>query len=92
VREHISTALDKFSERPEADVRNAIKEAISAMESALKVTTGRTKGDLRDALPDFERKFGALHPAFRGALEKLYAFTSDEKGVCSIRYSRPTQR
>jgi len=81
VREHIDTALKKLAERPEPDVRNAIKEAISAVEGALKVTTGRTKGDLGDALPDFEVRYGALHGAFRGAIEKLYAFTSDEKGV-----------
>jgi hypothetical protein len=62
-------------------VRNAIKEAISAVEGALKVTTGREKGDLRDALPEFEAKYGQLHKAFRGAIEKLYAYTSDEKGV-----------
>jgi hypothetical protein len=81
VRSHITSALQKLAGRPEPDVRNAIKEAISAVESALKVTTGRTKGDLRDALPDFESKYGTLHGAFRGAIEKLYAFTSDEKGV-----------
>ncbi|HEY4215019.1 MAG TPA: hypothetical protein VGM84_26315 [Steroidobacteraceae bacterium] len=81
VRSHVLTALQKLSDRPAPDIRNAIKEAISAVESALKVTTDRTKGDLRDALPAFESKYGKLHPAFRGAVEKLYAYTSDEKGV-----------
>jgi hypothetical protein len=81
VREHISAALRMLATRPNPDVRNAIKEAISAVEAALKVTTGRAAGDLRDALPPFEAQFGQLHGAFRGAIEKLYAYTSDEKGV-----------
>jgi len=79
VREHIDTALAKLAERPEADVRNAIKEAISAVEGALKVTTGLSKGDLPDALPKFESKFGALHGAFRIGIEKFYAFTSTRR-------------
>lgn len=81
VRQHIDTALAKLAERPEADVRNAIKEAISAVEGALKVTTGLSKGDLADALPKFESQYGALHGAFRLGIEKFYAFTSDEKGI-----------
>jgi hypothetical protein len=81
VREHIDTALKKLAERPEPDVRNAIKEAISAVEGTLKVTTGRAKGDLTDALPEFEARFGVVHGAFRVGIEKFYAFTSDEKGI-----------
>jgi len=81
VREHIETALGKLAERPTPDVRNAIKESISAVEAALKVTTGRSQGDLAKALPDFETKFGELHPAFRMGIEKLYAYTNDEKGL-----------
>jgi quinol monooxygenase YgiN len=38
---------------------------------ARSATTGRTKGDLRDALPEYEAKFGAMHGAFRAAIEKL---------------------
>ena len=33
------------------------------------------------ALPIFEQKSGSLRGAFRDCIEKLYGYTSDEKGI-----------
>lgn len=79
-RKHIHTALDLFSKRPNPDYRNAIKEAISAIESIAK-QVGTHKGDgLSQALRALEEKAG-LHGALRSAFEKLYGYTSDESGI-----------
>ncbi len=79
-RKHICTALDLFSKRPDPDYRNAIKEAISAIESIAK-QVGAKKGDgLTTALRALEEKAG-LHAALRSAFEKLYGYTSDESGI-----------
>lgn len=79
-RKHISTAVDLFSKRPNPDYRNAIKEAISAIESIAK-QVGDQKGDgLTHALRALEEKAG-LHGALRSAFERLYGYTSDESGI-----------
>ncbi len=79
-RRHIEDALEKLSQRPTPDFRNAIKEAISAVESAARVVTGKEKATLSDALKVLEKK-GKLHPALKRAWEKLYGYTCDEGGI-----------
>jgi AbiJ N-terminal domain 4 len=49
-RSHIQHAVVLFGKRPEPDYRNAVKEAISAVESAVRVITGEPKATLGDAL------------------------------------------
>jgi hypothetical protein len=79
-RKHILAALDLFSRRPNPDYRNAVKEAISSIESIAK-QLGAKKGDgLAPALRALEEKAG-LHGALRSAFEKLYGYTSDENGI-----------
>lgn len=79
-RSHITAALAAFSKRPTADYRNAIREAISAVESAAKVVAGNDKADLGAALKAIDKTHG-MHPAFKDAVTKLYAYTNDEKGI-----------
>lgn len=79
-RKHIKNALEKLSQKPEPDLRNAIKEAISAVESAARIVTGKEKAVLSDALKVLEQK-GKLHTALRKAWEHLYGYTSDEGGI-----------
>ena len=69
-----------LSDRKTPDYRNAIKEAISAVESACQAVSGKQKGTLPDCLKALKDK-KPLHPAFEQALGKLYAFTSDEGGI-----------
>ncbi len=78
--EHITTSLRQLSDREVPDYRNSIKEAISAVESAVTILTGAKKPALNDALRVLEDK-GQLHPALRGAFSKLYGWSSDEDGI-----------
>ena len=79
-RNHIVDALEKLAQRPNPDVRNAITEAVSAVESAARVVTGKPKATLGDALKALE-KAGHVHPALKDAWMKLYGYTSDEHGL-----------
>lgn len=79
-RTHIAAALAAFSKRPVADYRNTIREAISAVESAAKVVACDEAAELGDAIKAIEKTHG-MHPAFKQAVIKLYAYTNDEKGI-----------
>jgi hypothetical protein len=78
--EHIRTAVSLFSKKPDPDYRNSIKEAISAVESAVIIITGNSKATLGDALKKIDAKI-SLHPAFKEAMSKLYGYTSAEGGI-----------
>jgi len=80
VRAHIEQALALFGKRPSPDYRNAIKEAISAVESAAKVISAKDKATLDDALKAVA-KASPIHGAMVEAFRKLYGYTSDEKGI-----------
>jgi hypothetical protein len=80
VSHHIEAALVLLAKKPEPDLRNSIKESISAVEAAAKLLTGEKSGGIDKALAILERKSG-LHPSFKVALSKLYAYTSDEDGI-----------
>jgi len=79
-RTHIAAGLNAFSLRPKGDYRNAVREVISAVESVAKVVAGDNKADLGAALKAVDKAHG-LHPAFKDAMIKLYAYTNDEKGI-----------
>lgn len=79
-KEHFKTALSLMSDRKNPDYRNSIKESISAVESVCKVIAGKPSATLNDALIVIKKK-KEIHPALEGALIKLYAYTSDEKGI-----------
>lgn len=80
VRVHLRKALEHFSRRPSPDYHNAIKEAISAVESTVKCMTGLSKAELGEAL-DTLAKRTPIHAALASACKKLYGYTSDEKGI-----------
>lgn len=75
---HVEKAIALFAGRP-PDYANVVKESISAVEAVVRELTD--KGTLSDGLRVLEDKGVRMHPAFRGALTKLYAFTGDEGGV-----------
>ncbi len=78
--QHIAQALALFGKRPQPDFRNAIKEAISAIESAVKLIEGVKSGGLERALDALARK-AEIHGAFKAGLASLYGFTSDASGI-----------
>ena len=75
--EHLETSIQLLGKRPEPDHRNAIKEAISAVESAAKRISGVESGGLGAAL----KKLTDLHPALKEGFLKLYGYSSDEGGI-----------
>lgn len=79
-RSHILAALEKLSQRPVPDTRNAITEAVSAVESAARIVSGKHKATLADALKALDRD-GSVHPALKDAWLKMYGYTSDEHGL-----------
>jgi hypothetical protein len=80
VSTHIASALDLLAKRPEPDYRNAIKEAISAVEAATKLIGEEPKGTLDSALDVLSEKM-MIHPAMKSGVSKLYGFTSDGSGI-----------
>jgi hypothetical protein len=79
-REHIAAALEAFSNKPEADYRNSIKESISAVESAAKRISGVERGGLNDAFAELARLV-PMHAALIKGFKALYGYTSDEDGI-----------
>lgn len=76
VQEHLAQALKHLSDRNNPDFRNSIKESISAVEAFCCKIVNNEKATLGQALKIIEQKH-PLHPALRGAFDKLYGYTSD---------------
>jgi hypothetical protein len=79
-REHVQRSLKSFTQKPEPDYINTIKEAISAVESAARVIVGDDKATLGQALKRISEDRD-MHPALLGGFEKIYGYTSDEGGI-----------
>lgn len=77
---HLKQSLALLSDRTSPDYRNAIKEAISAVEAACRIVSGSEKATLGDALKQIEAKH-KIHPALKGAFSQLYGYTSDSGGL-----------
>ena len=81
VREHLEAALDLFANRSKPDYRNAIKEAISAVEYLARKLVGQPT-TLGDALKRIASTGTVdIHPALKGAFSQLYGWTSDGSGI-----------
>jgi hypothetical protein len=79
-REHIRSALDLLGKKPNPDYRNAIKEAISSVESVVKQISKSDSAGLATALKELSAK-SEIHGALQGGFAKLYGYTSDESGI-----------
>lgn len=80
--EHIQKALELFSDRESPHYSNSIKESISAVEAVCRIISGDEKATLGKALKRIEKESKVdLHSALNKAFEKLYGWTSDEKGI-----------
>ncbi|HEX4954285.1 MAG TPA: hypothetical protein VF017_12915 [Thermoanaerobaculia bacterium] len=77
---HLATALDHLGKRPEPDLRNCVKEAISAVEAIAQEKAGKRRATLGDAVKVLERQ-RQLHPALKKALAELYGYSSDGDGI-----------
>jgi hypothetical protein len=78
VQYHIRSAVELLGKKPTPDYRNAIKEAISAVESVSMQIAGADSLD--GALKELGKKTH-IHGALGSGFSKLYGYTSDEDGI-----------
>ena len=76
VSRHYSKAIEQLYSLKDFD--NSIKESISSVEAMCQILTKNSKATLGDALKLLKEK---IHPAMKGAFEKLYGYTSDANGI-----------
>lgn len=75
--DHIDRSLDRFGDRKAPDFRNAIKEAMSAVEAESRLLAGDDSAVLSRALANCK----GLHPALRNGVTTLYGYASDSGGI-----------
>lgn len=80
VHTQLDNALKCLAQRPKPDSTNAIKEAITAVETLVKTVLDVHGSGLKDALTEFSARAG-IHSALRDSCLKLYAYASDDPGV-----------
>lgn len=83
VKEHLQNAIMLYSQRPDGDYRNSIKESISAVEAYCRKKTNEST--LGKALKKLEDSGSSIHPRLKSAFEQLYAYTND--GATGIRHA-----
>lgn len=74
VKEHLNKAIEYYSQKPESDNRNSIKESISAVEAVCRDLTG--EDTLGKALNKLEERGIAINNVMKVGIEKLYAYTN----------------
>lgn len=74
VREHLCRALDHLSKKPNPDVRNSIKESISAVEYVCREITGEST--LGRSLAKLESSGVYIHPRLKEGMEKFYVYSN----------------
>jgi len=77
---HLKSALHMLGKRPTPDYRNAVKEAICAVESVAKQLGKNDSQGLAGALDELAKKV-PIHGALKAAFVKLYGYTSDADGI-----------
>lgn len=78
--EHLDKALKFLSDRQAPDYANSIKESISAVEAICSIILGKSD-TLSAALKKLEQNNVIIHPVLKIAFDKLFAYTSDAKGI-----------
>ena len=80
VSTHFDVAVRCLSDKQAPDYRNAIKEAISAVESMTAIIAGLDKPDLDKALAIIGNRYN-LHGALRKSFSSLFGYASDAEGI-----------
>lgn len=83
IRRHLNNALRLYSQRPQADYQNSIKESISAVECLCRSIT--EENTLGKALSKLERSGAIIHPQLEEAFKKLYSYAN--QGDTGIRHA-----
>ncbi len=76
-KNHTAKAIDALNR---GDHSGCVREAITSVEAAAREFTGDINATLSSALRKLTQD-GHSHPALNNAFAKLYAYTSDEKGI-----------
>lgn len=76
VRGHLESAINHYSARPNPDVRNSIKESISAVEAVCRELTG--ENTLGQALKHLEDNGVFIHKMLKEEFTKFYVYTNDK--------------
>lgn len=76
VRNHLQSAIEHYSSRPTPDVRNSIKESISAVEAICRELTG--DDTLGKSLKNLEEKGVIIHKTLKDAFTKFYVYSNDQ--------------
>jgi hypothetical protein len=76
--DHLRRAVERLNAST-PDFRNAIKEAVQAVEAEVRILAGKPKATLGDALKACGE--GMLHPALRKAAEGFWGYSSDDGGI-----------
>jgi hypothetical protein len=82
VATHLNQALAFLADKQSPDLRNSMKESISAVEALCKLIAGDDKATLGKALSQIESKqVVPLHPQIKAAFQSQYGYTSDAGGI-----------
>ena len=83
VNTHIKKATELFSQRPNPDYENSIKESISAVEAMCSIITGEKgkSGTLGNTITKLKNNGVHIHPSMERAFSCLYGYTNDEGGI-----------
>ena len=76
IRRHLNNALRLYSQQPQADYQNSIKESISAVECLCRSIT--EENTLGRALSKLERSGAIIHPRLKEVFDLLYAYANQK--------------
>lgn len=76
IRRHLNNALRLYSQRPQADYQNSIKESISAVECLCRSIA--EENTLGKALSKLERSGAIIHPRLKEVFDLLYAYANQK--------------
>lgn len=74
IRRHLNNALRLYSQRPQADYQNSIKESISAVECLCRSIT--EENTLGKALYKLEKSGAIIHPLLKEVFTRLYSYAN----------------
>ena len=77
---HFEKALKALNTRPNPDVENCIKDAVSAIESVGRIIVGDDKALLSKIIKDMAGE-GIIPKPLDGVIQKIYAYRGDQPGV-----------
>lgn len=80
INTQLKTARRYLKSTEQSDYRNAVKEAIGAVETTLRIALDDSKITVGEAVKQLS-KDSNLHPAFAKGISNLYGFNSDSGGI-----------